>query len=462
MTQQETVPSSGSGRKKAVVFSGGGARGAFEIGVWKALNELHYEPDIVAGTSVGALNGALYLQGDYDKAERLWKQIEADDVLDYEFPLKVDNFRTYQKTLFRFLFDALKSKGISATPLFEMIDKYVSDEETIRNKGIEFGLTVTDYETGEVVAFYLQDIPPGELPLYLIASASLYPAMEKIYIGDTPYIDGGYKNNLPIDLALEKQADEIVLVNILEFARVKPAPELKHKKVHVIKTNWELGDILYFHEKRTETNISLGYLETMKVFGRYAGNWYTIHSRSLKKEARMFDRFMKELVEGTHFPELSPLLTDRKQQFIWLNALRSAWGKRIRSEELFLVLAEVVGKVFWVPPTEVYEMDGLKEKIRQKAAYFEKEDFTQAMDQIVPEDFPMSGTEWMNHYKEKVPFISDKRMAAHFSIILEEEPSRCLSLPNRILIQLRPLPFLLSLYLWYLKISSKDFLNMVH
>ena len=43
---------------RAVVLSGGGSKGAYEIGVWKALRKLHISYDIVTGTSVGALNAA--------------------------------------------------------------------------------------------------------------------------------------------------------------------------------------------------------------------------------------------------------------------------------------------------------------------------------------------------------------------------------------------------------------------
>lgn len=58
------------GEKTALVLGGGGARGAFEVGVWKALDELDYKPDIITGTSVGALNGALMLQGNVLDAEK--------------------------------------------------------------------------------------------------------------------------------------------------------------------------------------------------------------------------------------------------------------------------------------------------------------------------------------------------------------------------------------------------------
>lgn len=64
-----------------IVFSGGGGKGAYQIGVWKYLHELGIDQKIhgVSGASVGALNSLLFLQGDYQKAEELWANIRQDD-----------------------------------------------------------------------------------------------------------------------------------------------------------------------------------------------------------------------------------------------------------------------------------------------------------------------------------------------------------------------------------------------
>ena len=71
-----------NGKKLALVLSGGGAKGAYEIGVYKALKRLGKKPDIVTGTSVGALNGVLVVQDDYYKAVKLWKNISFSKVYD--------------------------------------------------------------------------------------------------------------------------------------------------------------------------------------------------------------------------------------------------------------------------------------------------------------------------------------------------------------------------------------------
>ena len=60
---------------KAIVLSGGGSKGSYQIGVWKALRKLRIKYDIVTGTSVGALNGALMTQGNFHRALKVWKSI---------------------------------------------------------------------------------------------------------------------------------------------------------------------------------------------------------------------------------------------------------------------------------------------------------------------------------------------------------------------------------------------------
>ena len=62
-------------KRYALVLSGGGTRGVYQIGVWKALRELKIEYDLIIGSSIGALNAALMAQGDWEEAHRLWMNI---------------------------------------------------------------------------------------------------------------------------------------------------------------------------------------------------------------------------------------------------------------------------------------------------------------------------------------------------------------------------------------------------
>ena len=63
--------------KRALVLAGGGAKGSYQIGVWRALQELDWTPDIITGASVGTLNGCLFTMGKIQEAEDLWRSLES-------------------------------------------------------------------------------------------------------------------------------------------------------------------------------------------------------------------------------------------------------------------------------------------------------------------------------------------------------------------------------------------------
>ena len=68
-------------KEYGLVLDGGGARGAYQIGAWKALKEAGVKISAVAGTSVGALNGALICMDDMEKAEKIWSEMEFSRVM---------------------------------------------------------------------------------------------------------------------------------------------------------------------------------------------------------------------------------------------------------------------------------------------------------------------------------------------------------------------------------------------
>ena len=107
-----------------LVLGGGGARGAYQIGVWKALLEKDIQFEVITGTSVGGLNGALIAQGDYNQALALWEEIETDKVLDItfkevevlDFSAQVDQLRTFIRT-------SLQQRGVSSEPLRSLLEE---------------------------------------------------------------------------------------------------------------------------------------------------------------------------------------------------------------------------------------------------------------------------------------------------------------------------------------------------
>ena len=106
--------------KTALVFSGGGARGSYEVGVWKALDELKIKCDIVTGVSIGSINAALYTEKSLKKAIKLWENINYNTVFSSEI-IPTTNRETIKKYL-----KALKNGGLEPSNLKNNLSKYIN------------------------------------------------------------------------------------------------------------------------------------------------------------------------------------------------------------------------------------------------------------------------------------------------------------------------------------------------
>ena len=117
-------------RPYALALEGGGAKGAYQIGAWKALCEAGVKIDAVAGTSVGALNGALIVMGDLEKAEAIWENIHYSQVMDVDDEtmsrlLKGDVKLDELDDVALQMLEVVKRRGFDVTPLRDRIAQVV-------------------------------------------------------------------------------------------------------------------------------------------------------------------------------------------------------------------------------------------------------------------------------------------------------------------------------------------------
>ena len=115
---------------KALVLAGGGARGSYQVGVWRALMELDWHPQIITGTSVGSLNGAMFVLDQYETARDMWLAIRSKDVM--ELPEEDADL----SALHQFLRSVVKAGGMDVTPLEEIVER-VLDEGYIDNIAVD-------------------------------------------------------------------------------------------------------------------------------------------------------------------------------------------------------------------------------------------------------------------------------------------------------------------------------------
>ena len=165
--ENQTIPC------KALVLAGGGARGSYQVGVWKALMELDWHPQIITGTSVGSLNGAMFVLDLYEVARDMWLTIRSKDVM--ELPEENADL----SALHSFLRSVVKAGGMDVSPLEEIVER-VLDEDALRRANIRFGLVTVEQRGLKPRELTLDEIPQGRVKDYLMASAACFPAHGRV------------------------------------------------------------------------------------------------------------------------------------------------------------------------------------------------------------------------------------------------------------------------------------------
>lgn len=188
----------GDRMKKALILTGGGARGAFHIGVWKYLLEQEWTPDLICGTSIGAINAAAIGSGlPLEGLQQLWTTCHRSRI--YRSKL----LKSLASALFRRPLKPLLDTG----PLREMITKHVN-LAALRQSPIDIVVTAVNVVNGRLHLFNQHEIDVD----HLMASSAMPILFPWQYIGGEPYWDGGVMANTPLFTALQKEMDEIIVV----------------------------------------------------------------------------------------------------------------------------------------------------------------------------------------------------------------------------------------------------------
>lgn len=251
----------------AVVLSGGGAKGAYEVGVWKALRKMHIKYDIVTGTSIGALNGMMMVQNEFYKCIRLWKNINYD--------ILYDNFKkiTSSKEMYLEYLNKIFDGGIDTNKIEQIINNLYKPNKLYNSK-INFGVVSFNLSTRKVIYSTKKNTRPDKLKKYILASATCFPFFKPTKIGTDILVDGGYYDNLPINLALDLGATEIIAVD-LRAVGFKQKIRNEKIKVTYIEPNNKLDSFLMFDSNVTKRMMKLGYNDTLKKFNKLDGDLYT-------------------------------------------------------------------------------------------------------------------------------------------------------------------------------------------
>lgn len=274
-----------------LAFGGGGAKGGYEIGVWKALKELEIPVETVVGTSVGALNGAMFVQNDYDVAYNLWTDLRVESIIKVQNEIAAVKNKKNYNDIIQMIKTVILEGGLDVTPLKELLMQVI-DEKKIRKSPIDFGIVTFSLTDFKPLKVYKKDIPEGKLVDYLLAS-SCFPAFKHQQIGNKLYIDGGVYDNVPAALLTDKGINKIIAVDISGPGVTRQIKKKKNMDIKYIKSIEPLGGVLDFDGERSKTNIELGYLDTLHTFKKLKGKKYYISDTDDFKKSR--DKYINNL-----------------------------------------------------------------------------------------------------------------------------------------------------------------------
>ena len=271
---------------RAIVLSGGGSKGSYEIGVWKALKKLHINYDIVTGTSVGALNGALMVQKSYLKALFLWSNLTYDKIFEID-----DNFN--KDEIIKFYKDNILKGGVDVSNLEKTIEKCLNPKKFFKSN-INYGLITVKFPSFKHIEKTKSELNENNLIDYLVASASCFPAFKVKKIDDEKYIDGGFYDNLPINLAISLGATEVIAVDLKEVG-IKRMIKEDIPITYICPKN-KIDSFLKFEKNSSRRGIRLGYNDTMKKYHKLDGNLYTFKLNNLDENINKYkDKYLKKI-----------------------------------------------------------------------------------------------------------------------------------------------------------------------
>ena len=269
------------GKRVGLVLCGGGGKGSYQIGVWKALNEAGITVSALAGTSVGALNGAMIVQGDYAVAENIWRNISQDTVLSLNSPMIISKLAKLHIDFNR-LPVFLRTKGLfSQKGLISMMDRALPAGFT--KTSIPFYAALHDKDANRVEYKRVNDYDDESARKIILASAALPGIFDDIEIDDTVYTDGGWywelshKNldNAPVAPLFENErCDVILLVCLSRDDRIERS-RFPGVMLLPIVPNRELGGlfsgVMDFDGENARKRIEQGYLDARVILQSISG-----------------------------------------------------------------------------------------------------------------------------------------------------------------------------------------------
>lgn len=261
------------GPRRGLILGGGGSKGSYTAGVWRALREAGQHFDIVAGTSIGALIGAMVTADDFEGCMNLLSGMGSDSVTTHPFlfPSQYLNQSMKQDQVNTFLQD-YSAGGPSFRPLQQAYLKYFNFEK-FESSPIDFACVTYNLSQARPQVFYKAQMTEENFMDQLLASASYFPSYNFCRMGDDYYIDGSFAEIVPWKTGLQMGAQELTVISLAEPGEKDDVPS--DAGFTVIRPILKLAYAVDFESSTLMRQAEIGYLEGLKYLGKAPGYLYT-------------------------------------------------------------------------------------------------------------------------------------------------------------------------------------------
>lgn len=369
-------------QKRAIVLGGGGARGAYQVGAYRALQEQGYHFDIVVGTSIGALNGALIAQNDIDAMNELWEHMELDQVIQIEegFDFSIDSIMHNKNKIAPILKSYVKEFGMDTNPLQSRI-REMANPQKIHENHVTFGCVSTKYPSLHACEITLDEMEDEQLADYLIASSACFPIFPKHEINHQEYIDGGYYDNVPIQFALRLQATELVVID-LQYPKIEHPEYENQPNILTIRPSQDTGNFLRFSHDHFQQLMQLGYLDALRALKQRKGFKYTFHH----VDSALIHQTNLLFIQSIQQADINSVRHKRVIQITSCSPFTDGLNSVIRyhdDESYFLQLLEMCGNILHMDPLQDYDFYQYIQSLLQKLENLDEYQFPH----LIPSSF---------------------------------------------------------------------------
>ena len=286
----------------AIALEGGGAKGGYEVGVWKALEEMGVRYNAVSGTSVGALNGALMAMRDLPGAIAAWEDIRLDKVIDFDADQEENlrrvvsgevDFSSFHELIPQ-AFDVIRKRGLDGAPLRAWVREVV-DCKKIKSSDVRLFISTVSLTDRKGLELCVNDLEEDEICDMLLASA-YHPTFRLEKLGGKLYADGGFIDSLPLHVLVENGYRDIIAVRIpSRFARERRFKIPDNVNIWYVDTDADLGGVLNFSAEQARRDMTIGYYDAWHDLCGLYGKRYYIERSMTEREAldRILDSYLR-------------------------------------------------------------------------------------------------------------------------------------------------------------------------